>query len=864
MALSVHPTRAVWMLRSIVVASGFAGLGYEMVWTRLLSVALGTDMMAVLGSIAGFFAGLAVGAFLLDGPIRRARAPWKAYALLEAVIGVWGLASIGLLPAAARILPPVLGTHPAPLLLWAASFALPAITLLPATVAMGGTLTALERLFSGAGSDVRCSAGVYAANTAGAVAGTLASAFLLFPALGLTGTLMLLAGVNAVCACAALVWGREHSQRTQAVPDAAPPLPLPERPRTNPRLALTLFSTGLLGIAAEVLVVRLAAQALQDTIYTFAGLLSAYLAGTALGGGLYQRFSRRATASSLGTLLMLTSLACLATAALSPFMRTLSEQSARFGVAGELAVALILFLLPSAAMGALFGYLLQRVRDERGSVGWAVGINSAGAAFAPALASLLLVPTLGAFRALVLVASGYLVLMPIRRNSLGWVAVPALCAGLQLLLPAPTLIRMPSGGSLLALREGPMMTASVVEDAGGVRYLEINGHFRMGGTSSMRSDYRQAMLPLLLHPAPHHALFLGVGTGATLVGGARMPELSVRGVELSPEAVELLPWFTDTDKAANAVPITVGDARRFVAADHEHYDVIIADLFHPALDGSGALYTTEHFSAVKKRLAPGGLFCQWLPLYQLDEPSLRAIIRTFLAVYPHGSAWLNHYSVRTPMLALVAFEGEGRIDVDALAAKLRTSAIAKVSKPLGFEKPMDVLGQFVAGPRALAALVDGAPLNTDDRPFVALDARRNVQALSAPPADLLIRLIRAVRPDPTDLPSAQSVAPEGRSGRLTAYWRARDRFLEAGAALPGDPRGMALVEAASPGLLDAIHISEEFDPAYQPLLGMARALLASDRSAALRLLREISAAAPGRTEAQALLMHEATANQGLN
>jgi len=68
-----------------------------------------------------------------------------------------------------------------------------------------------------------------------------------------------------------------------------------------------------------------------------------------------------------------------------------------------------------------------------------------------------------------------------------------------------------------------MATASVVDDASGARYLEVNGHFRMGGTNSVRSDYRQAMLPLLLHPAPRQALFLGVGTGATLVGGARMP-----------------------------------------------------------------------------------------------------------------------------------------------------------------------------------------------------------------------------------------------------------------------------------------------------------------------------------------------------
>jgi hypothetical protein len=83
--------------------------------------------MAVLGAVAGFFAGLSLGAFCLDGPIRRARSPQIVYASLEAVIGFWGLVSVWLLPAAGRIIAPLLGTQPTPTLHWAISFALPAL-----------------------------------------------------------------------------------------------------------------------------------------------------------------------------------------------------------------------------------------------------------------------------------------------------------------------------------------------------------------------------------------------------------------------------------------------------------------------------------------------------------------------------------------------------------------------------------------------------------------------------------------------------------------------------------------------------------------------------------------------------------------
>src|SRR5262245_5225892 len=836
-----------WKLIPIVAASGFAGLGYEIVWTRVLSLALGTEMMAVLGAVTGFFAGLAFGAFLLDRLIRQARSPRLVYAALEAVIGLWGVISVWLLPGAGRALSPLLGTEPAPALLWGASFALPALVLLPATAAMGATLTALERMTAAASGDPWVTAGVYGANTAGAVAGTLLSTFLLLPAFGLSGTLLCLAATNALCALGALAVGPTR-QAPAAVAESRP------QRVGDLRLNTALFVTGLLGIAFEVLVVRLAAQVLQNTIYTFAGLLAAYLLGTAAGGILWQSAGRRARHESLGWLLAGTSLACLMTTALTPLIARIAEAAVDIGVAGELAVAIALFLIPSAAMGALFGHLAQQVRDQRGSLGWAVGINSVGAALAPLLAAQLLIPAFGAWTALIPVALGYLMLLPVRRAMLVWAAAPAVAGLILWAGPAPSLIKVPPGGTLLAVREGPMATASVVNDASGARYLEVNGHFRMGGTNSVRSDYRQAMLPLLLHPGPHRALFLGIGTGATVMGGARMPGVSVQGVELLPEVVELLPRFTHPAAPGPLPPIIVADARRYVSADTRQYDVIIADLFHPALDGSGALYTTEHFAGVRKRLAPGGLFCQWLPLYQLDLPSLRAIIRGFLDVYPNGSAWLNHYSVYTPMLALIGNqEGGGDLDVDTLAARLSDRAIGAVARPLGFDAPMDVLGQYVAGPRALAVFAGEGPRNTDNYPLVALDASRNVRALSAPPSTSLLALTFALQPDPSELlqPGRDALAE-----RLTAYWRARNRFLEAGASLKGDPRGLALIEAASPGLLEALRLSAEFEPAYGPLMAMARTLMASDRRAAAHLLRQIDHAAPSRGEARELLSRE--------
>lgn len=60
-----------------------------------------------------------------------------------------------------------------------------------------------------------------------------------------------------------------------------------------------------------------------------------------------------------------------------------------------------------------------------------------------------------------------------------------------------------------------MASVSVVEDADGIASLHINNRQQEGSSATLLADARQALLPILLHPAPHRALFLGVGTGLT-------------------------------------------------------------------------------------------------------------------------------------------------------------------------------------------------------------------------------------------------------------------------------------------------------------------------------------------------------------
>jgi spermidine synthase len=110
------------LLYLFLFLSGFAGLGYEIVWTRMLSAGLGHEILAVLAVVTAFFAGLALGAWALDQTVSRSSFPGRWYAGLEAVIGLWSLVLSGLLPWTIDTAHQLLGPQPAAIRQWNGCF----------------------------------------------------------------------------------------------------------------------------------------------------------------------------------------------------------------------------------------------------------------------------------------------------------------------------------------------------------------------------------------------------------------------------------------------------------------------------------------------------------------------------------------------------------------------------------------------------------------------------------------------------------------------------------------------------------------------------------------------------------------------
>src|SRR2546427_4639002 len=182
----------------IFFLSGATGLVYEVIWVRLTGLVFGNTSQAISTVLGAFMAGLAFGSWKLGQHADRSKNPLRLYGLLEIGIGL----SAAVVPLIFRALDnvywaaaPSVSAVPggAAFIRFAASF----VVLLTPTFLMGGTLPVLTRFFTKSVEEVETKVGVlYALNTFGAAAGTMAAALMLIPGIGNTRTTLIIAAVN--------------------------------------------------------------------------------------------------------------------------------------------------------------------------------------------------------------------------------------------------------------------------------------------------------------------------------------------------------------------------------------------------------------------------------------------------------------------------------------------------------------------------------------------------------------------------------------------------------------------------------------------------------------------------------------------
>ena len=229
-----------------------------------------------------------------------------------------------------------------------------------------------------------------------------------------------------------------------------------------------------------------------------------------------------------------------------------------------------------------------------------------------------------------------------------------------------------------------------------------------------------------------------MGTGITAGAALLHPVDSIVALEIVPEvAAAARQDFADVNARFMDDPrvrVVIDDGRNYLASSPRAFDVIVGDLLVPWRPAEAPLYTQEHFESVRGALTAEGVFCQWLPLYQLSSEQLAIIVRTFLEVFPRASLWRGNFSPDEATLAVVGHLGSRPLEPEAIDA--RVQALAASTDPNPFLKHPAGMWLFLVGPlKPEMPWFSGARRNRDGEPWVELlspvaDADRNHAVLA--------------------------------------------------------------------------------------------------------------------------------------
>jgi len=296
----------------------------------------------------------------------------------------------------------------------------------------------------------------------------------------------------------------------------------------------------------------------------------------------------------------------------------MNGQLSRLCIGGSALVVFIFF--PMALLGALTPILLQigseRV-EEVGNVGGRLGaFGTAGSLFGTLACGLFLIPTFGTDHTFRIFGGVAIVL-----GGVGTILVRASSRSLTPLLTfmifagvlASALFCLPNSAihTIASVYEGETQHNYIrVVDQGARRLLLLNegiaqhSAIHLDGSPYFDGPWGHYIAAAGL-PKQVPSRFLVVGLGAGTTAGyfaTRLPNAHVVGVELDPGVVEVARTYFNLPKS---IDVHIGDARTFVEADRDMYDLIVVDAFQFPYTPF-QLTTREFFAAVKKHLSPGG------------------------------------------------------------------------------------------------------------------------------------------------------------------------------------------------------------------------------------------------------------------
>jgi predicted membrane-bound spermidine synthase len=459
------------------------------------------------------------------------------------------------------------------------------------------------------------------------------------------------------------------------------------------------FLAGAIAMSLEIAAARLLAPYLGSSLQVWGALISVILGAMALGYAIGGRIADRSPGDGplFGAILASGLCQGVALFVAHPLLRQLAHWP---DVAATLGGIAALFALPTLLLAAVGPCVIRlQARERIGTTAGAVNaLGAVGSIAGVLLTSFVLLPQAGTRATLQGLAAVSLVVGAIglfpRRGSAGGLAALLLFAAPDREWPARTLWTGESIYHVVQVVEFGKLRGLVLDE-------ETSLHTAIDATGGRSSGYWDdfAVGPLL--SSGHRALVLGMGGGASIRAlRAADPHALIDAVEIDPVVVRVAAEQFGVEPGP-LLRIHLGDARRFLSASTDAYDVIQSDLFRGGPDIPCHLATVEFFELARRHLQPGGVLMvnvfDLAPAHPLLSSVAATLASAFGSVFVRSRNEMNH-------LLLAFAEPRSLSDVRA-ALDAAPSAVSDVATEVSAN-----LRPAPRGPEAIVLTDDRAPV----------------------------------------------------------------------------------------------------------------------------------------------------------
>lgn len=766
----------------LFVISGIAGLIYQIVWFKYLSLFLGNTTYAQMTVLAAFLGGFAFGNYLFGKKSDAFKNPIKIYSLLELFIGAYCLLYPTISVLFGNFFLSVasgLNVSSQNFLFTGLKFLISALLLFAPTAAMGGTLPVLSKFFVDKLQDTRREVAIlYFLNSFGAVIGIVFAGFVLIKEFGLNITIYTTACLNILAGLTGLIISRQSEKVIHVEVDLSKEESVPFSIKVGKNTAaVVVLVAGISGMAAliyEMVWVHLLINFFGSSTYAFSIMLMAFIGGITLGSLIVsQKFFKKynyvklltfsQTAIAVSTMLML-----LFYERLPYFLWQVSAlfskspQSFEIFLIVEFIICFMLMVFPTLFMGMSLPIASEIISGSNKKIGFSVGrvfsVNTLGTVVGVILTGLVFIPYFGikgTFEigiALNLVAAiilswsyksfshlerigtnvfcvasflFYLILFPSWNEA---VMIKGVFKSFGETPPATfeEFSKSLSNENIVFYEEGTTATVAVTQSKVNPdrKRLIINGKPDASSYIDMPTQVLLGQIPMMLHPNPKNVFVVGFGSGTTIGSVLTHPVKNVTCAEISKEVIKASKFFEKENRNCTKDPrlkLVNEDALTLLKLSKDKYDVIISEPSNPWIAGIGTLFSKEYFEKCSSSLDSAGIMVQWFHLYEANDEVVRLVLNTFSSVFPNAQLW---NSVANDII-LVGYKSKPVFNAALLQNKFIVPDIHKDFERIGISNIFTFLSCQSVSPRGFFTMATELPINSEIHPLLEFIAPKS-------------------------------------------------------------------------------------------------------------------------------------------